>query len=564
MAYTIKRNDAKPKRSNRDFGSNKKTGSSSSRFEKKSSGGYKGKTEGGSSYGSKPSYGSKSRTEGGASYGTRPRTTGGSSSYGKSSYGSKPAFGSKPRTEGGASYGSRPRTEGSESYGTRPRTAGGSSSYGKPSYGSRAGGSSYGSKPSYGSRSGGSSYGSKPSYGARSGSSSYGSRPSSNSNNRGRSKGSKGEYIDASRFISRAESVTGVKEEVVKIDHKFADFAFDAKLKEAIEKKGYVTPTPIQDKTIPFILSGKDVVGLANTGSGKTAAFLLPLITKARLIPKEKVLILAPTRELAIQIADELKDFTSNEHMHFACCVGGMHIGRQIDQLRRPNNFVIGTPGRVKDLIQRKMIDTSQFGTIVLDEADRMLDMGFIDDMKWILSGFPKERQTLFFSATLSPTIEKLIHDFLKSPEMVSVRKRETSKNIDQDIVKVGYNENKNDVLCKMLAGADFEKVIVFGRTKRGVENLSKCLVKEGFKTDSIHGDKSHPQRQRALKGFKDGKVNILVATDVAARGLDIPNVTHVINFDTPQTYDDYIHRIGRTGRGEATGKAFTFVEHRK
>lgn len=495
MAYTIKRNDAKPKRSNRDFGSNKKTGGSS-RFEKKSTGGYKGKSDN-------------------SSYGTRPRTEG------SSSYGSKP------------SYGSRPRTEGSTSYGTRPRTDGGySSRFGKTSYNSRPGGTSYSAR--------------------------------SSNNNRGRSKGSKGEHIDASRFISRAESVTGVKEEVVKIDHKFADFAFDAKLKEAIEKKGYVTPTPIQDKTIPFILNGKDVVGLANTGSGKTAAFLLPLITKARLLPKEKILILAPTRELAIQIADELKEFTANEHMHFACCVGGMHIGRQIDQLRRPNNFVIGTPGRVKDLIQRKMIDTSQFGTIVLDEADRMLDMGFIDDMKWILSGFPKERQTLFFSATLSPTIEKLIHDFLKSPEMVSVRKRETSKNIDQDIVKVGYNENKNDVLCKMLAGADFEKVIIFGRTKRGVENLSRCLVKEGFKTDSIHGDKSHPQRQRALKGFKDGKVNILVATDVAARGLDIPNVTHVINFDTPQTYDDYVHRIGRTGRGEATGKAFTFVEHRK
>lgn len=376
----------------------------------------------------------------------------------------------------------------------------------------------------------------------------------------GNRRGPKGENIDINKYISRAEIV--VEEEQVQIKHKFADFAFDAKLKEAIEQKGFTSPTPIQDQAIPFILKGKDVVGLANTGTGKTAAFLLPLITKARLIPNEKVLVLAPTRELAIQIADELKMFTSNAYMNFTCCVGGMHIGKQIDSLRRNNNFVIGTPGRVKDLIQRKMINTAQFNTIVLDEADRMLDMGFIDDMRWILSGFPKERQTLFFSATLSKEIEKLIHDFLKEPEMVSVRKRETSKNVDQDVVKINKSDNKIEVLCNMLKSHEFEKVIIFGRTKRGVEVLSKNLHKQGFKADSIHGDKSHNQRQRALKAFKEGRINILVATDVAARGLDIPNVTHVINFDTPQTYDDYVHRIGRTGRGEATGKAYTFVDH--
>ncbi len=502
MAYTIKRKDAKPKR---DFGNSR--GNSSSRFAKRSD----------------RSGSSEKSSEGG--FKKRAYTGGGSRSDSRSS------------STGGASYGTRPRTSSSSegaSYGTRPRS--------DSRFGSSRGNSS--------SRFGGGRVNSRPGS----------SRPSSNSNRRG---GNKGEKIDMSRFISKADPDSLIKEEVVKIKHKFADFAFDAKLKEAVEKKGYVTPTPIQDQTIPFILQGKDVVGLANTGSGKTAAFLLPLITKARLIPQEKVLILAPTRELAIQIADELKEFTSNDHMNFVCCVGGMHIGKQIDQLRRPNNFVIGTPGRVKDLIQRKMIDTSQFGTIVLDEADRMLDMGFIDDMRSILSGFPEKRQTLFFSATLSKEIEKLIHEFLKSPEHVSVRKRETSKNVDQDIVKISTNENKNDVLCKMLGGSDFEKVIIFGRTKRGVENLSKCLVREGFRTDSIHGDKNHSQRQRALKGFKEGRVNILVATDVAARGLDIPNVTHVINFDTPQTYDDYVHRIGRTGRGDATGKALTFVEHR-
>ncbi len=376
------------------------------------------------------------------------------------------------------------------------------------------------------------------------------------SNRRGRSQG---ENINIDRFIAKADGA--VEEEVVKINHKFADFAFDAKLKEAIEAKGFENPTPIQDQVIPHILKGKDVVGLANTGTGKTAAFLLPLITKARLIANEKILVLAPTRELAIQIADELKDFTANSYMGFACCVGGMHIGKQIDQLRRHNNFVIGTPGRVKDLIQRKMIDTSQFGTIVLDEADRMLDMGFIDDMRWILKDFPKERQTLFFSATLSPQIEKLIHEFLKEPEIISVRKRETSKNVDQDVIRVGRGGDKMDMLCKVLKDENCEKVIIFGKTKRGVENLSRNLHKTGFRAEAIHGDRSHNQRQRALKAFKDGKTNILVATDVAARGLDIPNVTHVINFDLPQTYDDYVHRIGRTGRGNSTGKAFTFVE---
>lgn len=524
MSYTIKRSDAKPKR---NYGG----------------GDFKSKRN---FDGPKKDYGSRS-SDGGPrkSFGGPKKDFGGRSGDSRSTGAS---YGSRPRTDSSASYGTRPRTDSSVSYGTRPRSDSGAS-YGGPR-------KSFGGPRSSSSSS--SRFGGGPSNRkfTRPGS----SRPSSNGG--GRSRGPKSENIDISRFIARAEVV--VAEEQVKINHKFCDFTFDEKLKEAIDKKGYVNPTPIQDKAIPFILKGRDVVGLAATGTGKTGAFLLPLITKARLIPNEKVLILAPTRELAIQIDEELKGFTQNCYMNSACCVGGMHIGRQIDQLRRSNNFVIGTPGRVKDLIQRKMIDTSQFGTIVLDEADRMLDMGFIDDMKWILSGFPEKRQTLFFSATLSPKIESLIHDFLKDPEMVSVKKSETSKNVDQDVIRVSQSENKLDVLFKMLREKEFEKVIIFGRTKRGVEMLSNGLFKEGFRSDSIHGDKNHSQRQRALKGFKDGKVSILVATDVAARGLDIPNVTHVINFDTPQTYDDYVHRIGRTGRGEAKGKAFTFVEHRR
>lgn len=342
--------------------------------------------------------------------------------------------------------------------------------------------------------------------------------------------------------------------------HTFNDFNVAEDIKKRIAKKGYVTPSPIQDSAIPYVLDGKDVVGIANTGTGKTMAFLIPLVDKVINNPKEKILIMAPTRELAIQINEELIVLIDNTKIYSVCCVGGAHIRRQISELRYFNNFVIGTPGRLKDLGERKHIDFKEFTTVVLDEADRMLDMGFIGDMRFMIGQMPKERQTLFFTATMSRDIEKLIHEFLTDPITVSVKTGDTSKSVDQDVVRVQNGESKIDKLHSLLSEEDFKKVLIFGQTKHGVEKLTEMLLAKGHKAGSIHGDKNHIQRQRTLKTFKEDKINILVATDVAARGLDIADVTHVINYELPMTYEDYVHRIGRTGRGGKTGKALTFV----
>ena len=274
-----------------------------------------------------------------------------------------------------------------------------------------------------------------------------------------------------------------------------------------------------------------------------------------------KVLIVVPTRELAIQIDSEFKSLVRGLGMYSVCCVGGMSIGRQISELRLRNNFIIGTPGRLKDLIARKTIFLSEFKTIVLDEADRMLDMGFIRDMRFIMAGMPKERHTLFFSATISQEIERLISEFLKTPVRISIKTGDTPDNVEQDVVKVERGKNKLEILHELLNQKEFIKVLVFGRTKHGVEKLSRILIERGFKADSIHGNKNHSGRQRALTAFKNNRVNILVATDVAARGLDIPDISHVINYDLPTTYEDYIHRIGRTGRCNKLGKALTFID---
>lgn len=395
------------------------------------------------------------------------------------------------------------------------------------------------------------------------------SRPSFRGGNRGphrsfnrggnRGGGPKGQHIDISKFINKAVITEEVEHFVP--EHAFTDFAIDPKLKQAVIQKGYVSPTPIQDRAIPHVLRGVDVVGIANTGTGKTAAFLIPLINKVLLNPREKVLVIVPTRELAIQIEQEFKGFAQSLRMYAVCVVGGAPIGRQLSDLRRPYEFLIATPGRLKDLVQRRSINLAQFNTIVLDEADRMLDMGFINDMKFVMSFMPKKRHTLFFSATMSDDIKKLINEFLTEPVSISVKTRDTSKNVEQDIIKIKPGESKIDVLHDLLAQPDFNKVLVFGRTKHGVEKLSLLLNKRGFRVESIHGNKNHSKRQRALGDFKNSKIQALIATDVAARGLDIPDVSHVINFDVPATYEDYVHRIGRTGRGNKNGKALTFIE---
>lgn len=365
--------------------------------------------------------------------------------------------------------------------------------------------------------------------------------------------------IDVARFVRKAEPQTLSKP--YEPINQFIDFPIDERLKKNIREKGYVLPTPIQDKAIKPILDRMDVVGVANTGTGKTAAFLIPLLHKVLTNQKEKILIIVPTRELALQINDELVKFRGPLNVFSACCFGGSSLGQQISFLRRQHNFVIGTPGRLKDLIERKHLNLSTFATLVLDEADRMLDMGFVKDMRFIMSGMADNRQTLLFSATVSKEIDGLIKEFLREPTVISVKTGETSRNIDQDIVRIAKGEEKIDILHDLLKQPHFSKVLIFGRTKFGVERLSEMLSKRGIKVETIHGNKNQSGRRRALDNFKGNFSRILVATDVAARGLDIPNVSHVINYDLPATYDDYIHRIGRTGRGNELGQALTFVE---
>jgi superfamily II DNA/RNA helicase len=371
-------------------------------------------------------------------------------------------------------------------------------------------------------------------------------------------KGFSATKIDISKFIQK---VMPAEEDIIyKPEHKFVDFAIDSRLKSNIIHKGYTEPTPIQDKIIPLILQGRDVVGIANTGTGKTAAFLIPAINKTLLNKRNKTIIIVPTRELAFQIDKEFRDFTFGMHLFSMLCIGGTSVRDQLRNAKRNNDFIIGTPGRIKDLVQRRALIMSTFQTIVLDEADRMLDMGFVDDMRFLMAQMPEQKQALLFSATIPSEIEVLSRQFLKNPEKISVKTKDSSTNVNQDIIKVGDPTKKLEVLCDLLAKKEFTKVLVFGKTKYGVEKLSKALLQRGFKAESIHGDKTQSKRKRAVDMFKMGQVRILVATDVAARGLDIDSVSHVINYDIPATYDDYVHRIGRTGRGKKKGEALTFI----
>jgi superfamily II DNA/RNA helicase len=377
--------------------------------------------------------------------------------------------------------------------------------------------------------------------------------------NRGRSRRPAERELDFTQFVKKAIQTT--ETETFNPTHRFADFEMHSKLKANVAACGYVHPTPIQDGAIPHILAGRDVVGIANTGTGKTAAFLLPLIHKAFKHKGEKILIIVPTRELALQIEDELRKFAAGSGLCSALCIGGAHIGDQLRSLLRNPSFVIGTPGRLKDLIERRKLHIAEFNNIVLDEVDRMLDMGFIQDIKYLVALMKTPRQSLFFSATMPREIAELTKKFLNDPVTITIKSRATSENVDQDIVRVGPKEEKIEVLHNLLILPEFKKVLIFGRTKHAVEKLALRLEDRGFKADSIHGDKSQSQRARALRRFKNDELSVLVATDVAARGLDIADVTHVINYELPENYEDYIHRIGRTGRGNKKGNALTFVD---
>ncbi len=394
-----------------------------------------------------------------------------------------------------------------------------------------------------------------------SGSNSYGSNPRFKNRFRGNEK-----KLDPNLFIRKAAStsnvagVNAVNEPFIS-DVKFSDFKIDDKLKRNILERGYLRPTEIQEKSIPDILLGKDLIGIANTGTGKTAAFLVTLINKSFLNRNERVLIVVPTRELAVQIKDEFKIFAKGTGLEAVAVIGGVNIRKQTYELRHRPHFVIGTPGRIKDLIERRELNLLLFQNVVLDEVDRMVDIGFIKDIKYIVSLLPRVRQSLFFSATVDRKTEEIVRSFVTNPVTVSVKKQDTAENIEQDIIKLENGESKIDALHNLLVKPGFEKVLIFGKTKWGMEKLSKVLIERGFKAAAIHGNKSQNQRQRALQDFKDNNLQVLIATDVASRGIDIKDVTHVINYDAPTSYDDYVHRIGRTGRAGKPGIALTFVE---
>lgn len=393
------------------------------------------------------------------------------------------------------------------------------------------------------------------------------SRPNNNGRSFGtRSGGAKGgahrselEGRDINIFINRARELDAPVA-VTNINN-FEDFAVHPELMANIKHKGYTKPTPIQDQAIKHILEGRDLIGLASTGTGKTAAFLIPLINKILLDRNERVLIIAPTRELALQIDEELYILTYGMKIHSTLLIGGANMNTQINNIRRDPSFVIATPGRLKDLIERRVLYLDNFGTFVLDEVDRMVDIGFIQDIKYFISLLPAKRQSLFFSATIAPKVQEILKDFVQDPITISIKKQETSENVEQDVIRVRDRSQKIEHLHDLLNKTGFDKVLIFGRTKHGIEKLNRELTSRGFKADAIHGNKSQSQRQRALDSFKKNQIKILLATDVASRGLDIDNVTHVINYDLPQTYEDYIHRIGRTGRADKRGTALTFVE---
>lgn len=378
------------------------------------------------------------------------------------------------------------------------------------------------------------------------------------SNNRRRSDIGK-QNIDPNRFIKQA--VVRAQAEFVPV-HSFNDFNIDQLIKNNIANKGYITPSPIQDQAIPAGLDGKDIVGIANTGTGKTAAFAVPILDKIIKSRTSKALVIAPTRELALQIEEEFRAFAKTSGIFGTVLIGGTPMYSQTRDLRQNPSIVIGTPGRIKDHIERGNLNLNVFNIVVLDEVDRMVDMGFITDIRFILGRLNNAHQSYFFSATLDPKLKNLVETFLNNPITISVKTGETSDNVHQDVVRVGSSTEKLAKLKENLLRDAAQKTLIFDATQRGVERLSRELVTFGFKADAIHGGKSQGQRQRALDRFKQNEINVLVATDVAARGIDVVDITHVINYSVPKTYDDYIHRIGRTGRAGRTGQALTFVSH--
>jgi ATP-dependent RNA helicase RhlE len=365
--------------------------------------------------------------------------------------------------------------------------------------------------------------------------------------------------LDENLFIKKAQPVEDTRYESPRV---IGDLPVNQSIISNLIQKGYVSPTEIQDKSIEPILKGHDLMGLAQTGTGKTGAFLIPLshnlLGKS---PAFQVLVITPTRELAVQIEQEFKSITIGLRLYSECFIGGTDVRKDFTKLRKSYHIVIGTPGRITDLVRQGAINLSLFSTLVLDEFDRLLDMGFSHDILRIVDGMQNRKQTILFSATENKDQKKIIHGLMHDPVEIRLKNGNLSgDNIDQEIIRVSEGENKMDMLINLIRDPSFEKVLVFAETKRWVSRICKNLRNAGVKADEIHGDKSQNYRLNALEAFKNRKIQVLVATDVAARGLDIVNVSHVINYQQPQCIDSYIHRIGRTGRAGKSGKAYTFV----
>lgn len=346
----------------------------------------------------------------------------------------------------------------------------------------------------------------------------------------------------------------------------FNDLALSEPVLKAIENAGYETPSPIQAEIIPFMLEGRDVLGQAQTGTGKTAAFALPILSRIDLKKKDpQVLVLAPTRELAIQVAEAFQGYASEcKGFHVLPIYGGQEYGIQLKQLRRGAHVIVGTPGRVMDHMRKGTLKLNQLNTLVLDEADEMLRMGFIDDVEWVLEQLPQKKQIALFSATMPSVIRKIAQKYLHNPEQVTIKvKTATADNIRQRYWLVS-GVHKLDALTRILEAEDFDGMIIFVRTKTATIELAEKLEARGHSTSAINGDMSQQLRERAINHLKAGKLDILIATDVAARGLDVDRITHVVNYDIPYDTESYIHRIGRTGRAGRSGDAILFVSPRE
>jgi len=344
----------------------------------------------------------------------------------------------------------------------------------------------------------------------------------------------------------------------------FRALGLDAKILRAVTEAGYTEPTPIQTAAIPPIIAGQDLIGIAQTGTGKTAAFTLPILTRLAAEPGQrrgtKVLIIAPTRELVAQIEENVRVYARHLPLTVATVFGGVGEQPQIRALRAGTDVVIACPGRLLDLMGQRCADFSQLKFLVLDEADRMLDMGFLPDIRRIVQQLPRQRQTLMFSATLSKEIESLTHDFQRSPKLIQIGRRANPAQTVTQLVYEVPKHLKTPLLLHLLRDPQMNMVLVFSRMKHGADRIARQLEQKGVRCATLHSNRSQNQRLRALKDFKDGAVRVLVATDIAARGIDVDGISHVVNYDFPMHPEDYVHRIGRTGRAHAVGDAISFV----